>query len=155
MISQAYKTTNFSSILKDLTEAETLLTKSSQYPPHNIVKVDDKTYHIELAVAGYSMEDLLVELNGTLLSISGEKPKIDESLYIHKGISSKKFIKEFTLAKDVVVADATLDNGLLIISLDRIIPEVTKCKTIPINGVARTINQLLNEDNEYFYNTMK
>ena len=102
------------------------------YPPHNIVKLDDEHFSIELAVAGFSKDDVEVELKDGTLTISGSKTE-DERNYAHKGISSRKFSKSFRLAEYVVVDDADLANGVLVVNLRVDIPEEKRPQKIKIN----------------------
>ena len=107
-------------------ELDTALTNSvdntNVFPRHNIVKVSDTDYLIELALAGYDHDDLSVELEDGLLVISGEKAD-DEVEYLHKGISTKKFRRTFRLNENVEVKDAKFTNGLLAIELTHVVPE--------------------------------
>ena len=102
------------------------------FPKHNIVKLDDGTYLIELALAGYSREDLQVELKEGTLTISGDKGNEDESKYIHKGISSKKFTRSFRLNENVIVKGSLFVDGILSISLEHVVPEEQKPRLIDI-----------------------
>ena len=107
-------------------ELDTALTNSvdqtNVFPRHNVVKVSDDSYLIELALAGYDHDDLSVELEEGVLVISGEKED-SEVEYLHKGISTKKFRRTFRLNENVEVKDATFTNGLLIVELAHIVPE--------------------------------
>lgn len=116
-------------------ELDTALTNSvdttNVFPRHNIVKIDESSFEIELALAGYDQKELNVELEEGMLVISGEKE--DDSVeYLHKGISAKKFRRTFRLAEHVVVAGAKFVNGLLVISLVQEVPEEKKPQTIDI-----------------------
>lgn len=116
-------------------ELDTALTSgvdnTNVFPRHNIVKVSEESYEIELALAGYDQEDLNVEVEEGLLVISGEKE--DDSVdYLHKGISTKKFRRSFRLAEHVIVSGAKFVNGLLVISLEQEVPEEKKPQTIDI-----------------------
>ena len=102
------------------------------YPPHNIVKLDDEHFSIEMAVAGFSKDDVEVELKDGTLTISGSKTE-DERNSAHKGISSRKFSKSFRLAEYVVVDDADLANGVLVVNLRVDIPEEKRPQKIKIN----------------------
>lgn len=107
----------------------------SGYPPYNITKVDDDKTVIELAVAGFTLPMLEIEVKEGTLSIVGlanETKKIVE--YIHKGISSRKFRREFKLAEYTIVSKANLIDGILYIELVQELPEAMKPKRIPING---------------------
>lgn len=105
---------------------------SNVYPPHNVVKLTDDSYVIELAVAGFSNDELNIETVESSLVITGEKTEKDEREYSYKGISARKFTRRFTLAEYVNVSDASLQNGILSISLKRIIPEEKKPRIIKI-----------------------
>lgn len=108
------------------------ITKSPAFPRHNIVKLGDDRYSIELAVAGYDREDLNVEVKNNQLVISGEMDE-DGKEYLHKGISGKSFVKTFTLNDNVIVEEADLMlNGLLVITLTMKSPEVEESHRIPI-----------------------
>ena len=107
----------------------------SGYPPYNITKVNDNKTVIELAVAGFSLPRLDIEVKDGTLSITGnsteKKSKIE---YIHKGISSRKFRREFKLSEYTIVSRANLIDGILYIELKQELPEAMKPKRIPING---------------------
>ena len=116
-------------------ELDTAFTNSvdntNVFPRHNIIKVDEEDYHIELALAGYSRDDLNVELEDGVLVITGEKE--DEAVeYLHKGISTKKFRRTFRLNENVEVADATFVDGLLTVVLKHIVPEEKQALSIKI-----------------------
>lgn len=116
-------------------ELDTALTNSvdqtNVFPRHNIVKVGEDTFQIELALAGYSREDLNVELEEGLLVISGEKEDAEVE-YLHKGISTKKFRRTFRLNENVEVKDANLVDGLLVVELALVVPEEKKARSIEI-----------------------
>ena len=104
----------------------------SSYPPYNIRKVGEFDYTIELALAGFSKKDIEVKVVDGVITISSlkENSESDETLY--RGISYRKFTKKFSLADDMEVKGAKLDNGLLSIDLERIVPEDKKPRTIDI-----------------------
>tara|TARA_R110002074_G_scaffold364979_1_gene538578 strand:+ start:271 stop:729 length:459 start_codon:yes stop_codon:yes gene_type:complete len=105
------------------------------YPPYNIEQVNDDEFIISLAVAGFHMDDLDITKDDNVLSIEGTMPEADEkATYLHKGISSRKFNREFTLADHVEVKHASLELGMLYIDLVREVPESLKPKKIAING---------------------
>ena len=102
------------------------------YPPYNVIRDGDK-YTIEVALAGIDKKDLEVEVQENTLRISYESSKEDKpGVGLHKGIAQRSFTREFSLAEDVEVIEAVLDNGLLNISLERIIPDEKKPKQIKI-----------------------
>jgi molecular chaperone IbpA len=105
------------------------------YPPYNIVKTGSNTYDIEVALAGFSKDDIDVAYENNLLTIkSKEKEAKDTSKddVLHKGISQRMFSKVFTVADDVEITGAELKDGLLKVSMERIIPEAKRAKTIEI-----------------------
>jgi len=106
------------------------------YPPYNIMKSKTRNcekYQIELAVAGFAKEDLLVTLEGRNLRIDANTiPPDPEQLHLHKGISTRKFSRQFILANDVVVNDIVYLNGILTVYLEKEIPEELKAKTFEI-----------------------
>lgn len=111
-------------------------TNSTGYPPYNIVK-DGNNFQIEIALAGVKLADLDIETADGVMTISHE-PDVDEdtSRFVHRGIAQRKFKRSFTLAEDVVVNGARLENGMLYISLERIIPEEKQPRKIAIEQVA-------------------
>ena len=110
---------------------------NSNYPPYNICKLNDNDYKIEVALAGYSKDDIEIELKDNTLTVRNkinEKVVNDESNgVIHKGISTRQFERSFTISEDIKVKNADLKNGLLNIDLERIVPEEKKPRLIDIN----------------------
>lgn len=103
------------------------------YPPHNIVKVSDDDYLIEVAVAGFTLDDLDIEQDERTLTVKGEIAKQeDEPSYIHKGISQKKFKRVFRLSEYVYVDGASLKDGILSINLKFELPEEKRPRKISI-----------------------
>jgi len=109
---------------------------STNYPPYNIKRVNDTDYRIEVALAGYSKDDIEVELKASALTVRNKSKEqtIDEkdNGVIHKGISTRQFERAFTISEDIKVKDAELKNGLLTIDLERIIPDEKKPRLIEI-----------------------
>lgn len=108
---------------------------SVNYPPYNIVKTGTNTYDIEVALAGYNKKDIDVSYEDNMLHIKSkkdEKEDKEEDGVIHKGIAKRYFSKSFTIADDVEVKGAELKDGLLKVSLERIVPESKKPRTINI-----------------------
>jgi len=113
------------------------LTMQSNYPPYNIRKTGKDTYAIEVALAGFSKDDVEIEFEDNLLTVKTKqvnKPedKNTEGEIIHKGISQRQFARSFTIADDVKVGEAQLKDGLLTISCEKIVPEHKKKKLIKI-----------------------
>ena len=123
----------FDRLLQDLNKTFTSGRTDGNYPPHNVIRIDDDHYIIEMAVAGFSDDELNIELDKNLLQIRGEKTKTeDQPEYTYKGISSKSFTREFPLAEHVEVRSADVKNGILSIALERLVPEEAKPKKIAI-----------------------
>jgi molecular chaperone IbpA len=117
-----------------LNNIETASTQN--YPPYNIVQINDDEYMISIAVAGFGMDNLNITQDGNTLCVEGTSPKITEELnYLHKGIGARSFRREFTLADHVEVETASLELGMLNIHLKREIPEAMKPKTIAISHI--------------------
>jgi molecular chaperone IbpA len=103
------------------------------YPPHDLIKTKEG-YRIEMAIAGFSKEDLKIELKEDILSIAGQMQSSDkETEYLHKGIAERKFVKNFSLSEHADVSDITLLDGVLTIQIVINIPEKEKIKLLPIN----------------------
>lgn len=105
----------------------------SNYPPYNIVKTDENFYELQLAIAGFTQDDLDIELKDGTLTIEGKKDSEDEKNYIHKGISARHFRRTFTLSDTIVVNGADLTDGILTVELENVIPEEKKPRKIEIN----------------------
>ncbi len=111
------------------------ITNMPSFPHYNIVKTGDNKYYIEIALAGYNKKDIEVELKEGLLSIKSKKEEKEDTKdgeILHKGIAKRYFSKSFTIADDVKVKGAELKDGLLKVSMERVIPEHRKAKTIDI-----------------------
>ena len=105
----------------------------TSYPPYNINKLDDFNYQIEMALAGFSKSDIEVKtVDGQLTIKSIESENKDEKETLHRGISKRKFSRTFTLADDIKVNGAELKDGMLLIELEKIVPEEKKPQTIDI-----------------------
>ena len=107
------------------------------FPPYNIVKTGENTYDVELALAGFNKNDIEVEYKENNLTVKSKKQDNVEETdpdgnMIHRGISKRMFSRSFTISNDVEVKGAELKDGLLKVSLERIIPEHKKAKTIEI-----------------------
>ena len=106
--------------------------QGSNYPPYNIRKKSEYLYEIELAVAGFGKKDIEVEVADGVLTVRSVKDNEESDDVIHRGISYRKFVRKFTMADDIVVNSAKLENGLLHISLERIVPEEKKPRLVDI-----------------------
>ena len=123
--------------------------RPTNFPPYNIVKKDDYKYEIELAVAGISAKDISIEHNPEtgVLTVEGSKNGTEEN-YLHKGIAERNFVRTWTLAENVEVTGADLNDGLLKVELERIVPEAKRPKTIKIgtNRVTKPDKKFLTEE---------
>jgi molecular chaperone IbpA len=122
----------FDRMFDDLNRTFANTKTDGNYPPYNIIKVDENNYAIQVAVAGFSDDELDVECKENTLTISGERKIKDEQEYLHRGISARNFTRSFTLADHVNVKAATVINGILAISLEHVVPEEQKAKKIAI-----------------------
>ena len=121
----------FESMMND----EFFTVPSSNYPPYNIVRTGDYTYDIELALAGFNKKDIDVQYEDgvvTVKSIHKADEKDEKDGVQYRGISKRQFTKSFTIADDVQVNGAELKDGLLKISMERIIPEAKKSRSIDV-----------------------
>ena len=130
-----------------LLDSEIAKTTTTSFPPHNILKVGDNRYIVELAVAGFSRDEIeiLVE-DGTLVIKGSKKDKDTETLFLHRGIGTRAFTKTLTIADTVEVRGAEYVDGILRIGLENIVPEHKKPRRIEIENKLSEFNQqLLNE----------
>jgi len=114
---------------------------SSGFPPYNIERSDETHYRITLAVAGFRESDLSVDVDAGVLTVAGKTEEAPKGGYLYQGIAARGFERRFQLAEHVEVRGAKLENGLLHVDLERVIPEEKKPRRIDINGPAapRTI----------------
>ena len=108
---------------------------STNYPPHNVVKVGDNHYAIEIAVAGFKKHEINVEVEQEVLTVRGENETPNESTtrqYLHRGLSSRSFERSWQLAEHMVVKGAEIKDGILTITLEYVIPEDKKARVIDI-----------------------
>jgi len=108
--------------------------QSLNYPPYNIVKQTEDNFYIEIATAGFGEGEIAINLDNRLLTIRGRIVRDEDTSkeYLHRGISSRDFDREFTLAEHVEVVNASQKDGILTIYLERIVPEEKKPKAIAI-----------------------
>ena len=111
-------------------------TSAEGYPPYNIEQTSDNGLRITLAVAGFSMNDLSVTIEDNQLMIRGRQVEDSDRVYIHRGIAARQFQRSFVLAEGIDVAGADMDNGLLHVDLERIVPE-PEVRTIHISDRAK------------------
>ena len=111
--------------------------QSGGYPPYNIERSDETHYRITLAVAGFAEKDLAIEVKEGVLTVTGQRDGEDKSEsrgYLYQGIAGRSFERRFQLAEHVEVRAAKLENGLLHVDLERVIPEEKKPRRIAINA---------------------
>ena len=104
------------------------------YPPFDLIKVDDNQYRIEVAVAGFSRQEIEITSQQNQLLIRGQKADDNGSNYVHRGIANRSFERRFALADHIQVRGADLKDGMLAIELEREIPEAMKPRRIEIGG---------------------
>ena len=125
----------FDRIFDDMNRYMTHQATSTAFPPYNIIK-DGNKFQIEMALAGVRKEDLKMEVADGVLTVehtpADATVESDKWEWLHKGISQRKFRRKFTLADDILVNSASMENGMLYIELERIIPEGKKPKLIEI-----------------------
>lgn len=107
---------------------------NGNYPPHNIVKYDETHYGIEVAVAGFSKEEITVEVDQDQLTVKGRKQNQADSRleYLHRGLAARDFEQTFTLAEYMEVKAAEVKDGMLVIEIERVVPEALKPRQILI-----------------------
>ena len=107
-------------------------TQSTSFPPYNIRKDGDFNFEIEMALAGFGKKDIEVEVSDGTLSVRSVKENTEDDDTVYRGISYRKFDRKFTIADDVVVNGAKLENGMLLIDLERVVPEEKKPRLIAV-----------------------
>jgi len=117
--------------------------RQQSYPPYNVVKKDDDHYLIEIAVAGFSKDDIDLTLEKGVLTVEGKQKTEDTKDYIHKGISARSFVRNFTLAETIRVVGADVVDGMLLIGLENVVPEEDKPQTINLGEFTKQAKKLL------------
>jgi molecular chaperone IbpA len=102
------------------------------YPPYDVLKLDEDTYQVSIAVAGFTKEDIDVSVDNGTLIVKGEITEVTDGEYLHKGIAARKFTRTFALGEYMEVTAAKIEDGMLHITVDRIIPEEKKPKIIKV-----------------------
>jgi molecular chaperone IbpA len=127
------QTIGFDRMFEELNRTFANSRTDGNYPPHNVVKLDDTHYVIEVAVAGFAEDEIDIELKENVLTVKGEQVKRDQEVeYLHKGISARNFVRTFPLAEHIEVCGATVKNGILAIALEQLVPDEDKPKKIAI-----------------------
>jgi molecular chaperone IbpA len=106
------------------------------YPPYNIVKHDDSTYEIEIAVTGFAKDEVTVEIDQNQLIVKGVRSKDSDvtAEFLHRGLAFRDFTRSWTLAEHMEVGEGTIKNGVLTIELKRVVPESLKPRVLKIKG---------------------
>lgn len=129
-------TVGFDRLFSTVNELDQLIgnTKAPSYPPYNIVKIDEYNYEIQIAISGFSPNDIEIETNQNKLIVSGvsAKPEVEVE-YLHHGLANRDFKHVYTLSDISVVRFASIINGILKIQIENVIPEERKPKKIPIS----------------------
>lgn len=109
---------------------------NNNYPPYNVIKKDDNSYELEIAVTGFQPEEVSVEIDQNQLVVKGEKTRVDDQTtqYLHRGLANRDFSRVWTLAEHMEVASGTIKNGVLRIALQRVIPEALKPRKLQITA---------------------
>lgn len=110
----------------------TRYTVSSNYPPHNIVKYSEYEYSIDVAVAGFSKDEISIDIDHNVITVRGEHNTIDDVEYLYKGLAARDFVVEFPLMEHMEVRDAEIKDGMLKISIEYVVPEALKPRRIEI-----------------------
>lgn len=108
---------------------------ATNYPPHNVVKLDETRYAIEIAVAGFKRHEITVEVEQEVLTVRGDCDTPTDSVtrqYLHKGLSSRNFERSWQLAEHMVIEGAEMKDGILTVNLKYVIPEEKKARVIDI-----------------------
>lgn len=127
-------TIGFDQIAELIGKTLTADTRPANYPPYNIEKTDEDRYRVTLAVAGFTEAEITIEQSGNTLEVAGRQDEPDESRsFLHRGIATRAFKRQFTLADHVKVEEARLENGLLHVDLRREVPEERRPRKIEIS----------------------
>ena len=111
-------------------------TAEESFPPYNIERLDENRFQISVALAGFTPDEVTLTAEENVLTLEGKKAEREEKNFLHRGISTRNFKRQFTLADHVEVGGARFENGLLLVELQREIPEAMKPRRIAISGAA-------------------
>lgn len=120
----------------DLLENSSRLQPIDNWPPYDIVREGEDTYRITMAVAGFKPEELSVTYEPNLLVVRGTKSEKEDTEYLHHGMATRSFERRFELADFVEISDAAVENGLLVLSMKRELPEAMKPRRIAIGNAS-------------------
>ena len=122
----------FDRVFDQLNQYATNNVQSTGFPPYNIRKEGVYNYTIEMALAGFGKDDIEVEVADGTLSVRSVKENSEDDSTVYRGISYRRFDRKFTMADDIVVNGAKLENGMLTVELERVVPEEKKPRLIPV-----------------------
>ena len=121
--------------------------EKTNYPPYDIVQTSEDEYTIQMAVAGFSIDDLEIKIERNILMITGVKSKAEaKGKFLYQGISNRKFVQRFNLSDHIIVRDASFTNGMLTVELVREIPEALKPRKIEIQAASNVIPEIMDVD---------
>jgi len=113
------------------------------YPPHNVVRDDEQKFTIEVAVAGFKKEHIDIQVKDHVLTIKGDRPsRRNQDLYVHKGISARNWSKSFRLSEYTEVVGADLEDGILTVELEVVLPQEKQPRKISIGKNEESINDI-------------
>ena len=143
-----HQTLGFENFIRDVESILNDTKPVTNFPPHNIIKLDDNKYVVELAVAGFGKDEIDIQVQENTLTIKGEKAEGTPNLeYLHRGIGTRSFTKTITIADTIEVKGAEYKDGILRVGLENIIPEHKKPRKIEIGNELKTFQpQLLQEE---------
>jgi molecular chaperone IbpA len=108
---------------------------NNNYPPYNIIKQDENYYQLEIAVTGFTKDEITVEIDQNQLIVKGVRNKdVTEAEYLHRGLALRDFTRSWTLAEHMEVDQGAIKNGVLTIELKRVVPEALKPRVLKIKG---------------------
>jgi molecular chaperone IbpA len=109
---------------------------NNTYPPYNILKHDEDSYEIEIAVTGFEKGEITVEIDQSQLIVKGRRKEVEleEPIYLHRSLATRDFTRSWTLAEHMEVGEGRIKNGVLTIELKRIVPEALKPRVLKLKG---------------------
>ena len=125
-------TVGFDDIFDQLSSMSKYVNDIPNYPPYNIKKVGKDKYQLDMALAGFSKDDVKVEVNDNTLTVSASSSDKEDDSYVHKGIAKRAFKRQWTLAEHLEVGDAKLKDGVLTVDMKLNLPDEKKPRTIKI-----------------------
>ena len=137
-------TLGFENFIRDVENILNDAKPVGNFPPHNIIKLDDNKYVVELAVAGFSKDDIDIQVKENILTITGEKKEGTPNFeYLHRGIGTRSFTKTITISDTMVVHGAEFKDGILRVGIENVIPEERKPRKIEIGNELKSFEPKL------------